>query len=426
MIHEHDTRLQRNFLSAAFELGSLHRDRLATMPREWWTDFGARAARDAILADPTLDLMGYLHQLVASGAMANHQDALMAFPAGMLDLPSSVDYSIEQIRQSYVRHQVENFTDCVRMASAAGMSAEDRLAILESNLARIRNTSKPGVSHYDHIKFAAIQANQDILDAQDALKTENRSRAIPTQVGTLDDFLFGGGFRAGQHILIGARPGIGKSSLMANLALNQARAGYRIGIVSLEMTAQHLAEIIAQIEAGQGFQKFHREPMTEWESTLLSTSIHKICDLPIWVDDASQKTVEQVVSRFHQMVNVECCDVVYVDYAQKIAFSGKEDSVRELNHISAQLTAAAKELGVPVVSLAQLNRDATNAEPKLEHIKGSGQFEQDAHIALLIHRPHKDDDGPDEKIQIHIAKQRRGIAHAHVTATFHRATQRIY
>ena len=106
MIHEHDTRLQRNFISAAFELGSAHRDRLASIPREWWTDFSCRAARDAILADPKLDCMGYMHKLVADGTMADHHAAMVAFPSGMLDLPSHIDFATENLRESYVRHQV--------------------------------------------------------------------------------------------------------------------------------------------------------------------------------------------------------------------------------------------------------------------------------------------------------------------------------
>jgi replicative DNA helicase len=270
-----------------------------------------------------------------------------------------------------------------------------------------------------------MAAWQDILDAQDAIERQSRTAAIPTGIAALDVHLFGGGFREGQIILVGARPGVGKSSFMLNCALNQARAGYTVGIVSLEMSARHLAEILAQIESDTAFQKFYRVPMMEWESDALEGGIHRVCGLPIWVDDASRKTVEQVTSRIAQMVNVERCDIVYVDYAQRISFSGKNDSVRELNHISERLTECAKELSAPIVALAQLNRDLNNSVPKLENFKGSGQFEQDAHIALLLHRPNADKDGEIEDMEIHLAKQRRGVAHAHVHVKFTRSTQRI-
>ncbi len=426
MIQEHDIRIQRNFISAAFEIGSAHRDRLASIPREWWTDYSARAARDAILADPRLDMLGYAHQVVAAGTFADHQAAMATFPAGMLDLPAHIDYATTQLRESYVRHQVETFSDAVSRASGAGLSADERLDALERALAHIRQTSDFGASSYDHINRPAMSAYAEIIEAQESMQEDGRTKAIPTGISIVDGYLFGGGFRSGQHVIVGARPGVGKSSFMVNAALNQARAGYTVGIVSLEMTARHLAEVIAQIEAGIGFQKFYREPMTGWESQTLMAGFQRVSDLPIWVDDSSRKTVEQVAGRIAQMVHVEKCEVVYVDYAQKITFSGREDSVRELGHISARLTECAKELDVPVVSLVQLNRDASNNAPKLENIKGCSQFEQDAHIALLLHRPDADQPGDSEKMEIHIAKQRRGIANAYVTVNFDRRTQRIY
>ena len=425
MIHEHDTRLQRNFISAAFELKSPARDRLTLIPREWFTDFASRTARDAILSNPNLDCIGYAHTLVANGTFQGHREALTSFPSGMTQLPRRLDFVVDQLRESFVRHQVECFTDTVSKASGADLTADERLDVMERALSEIRHLSHSGLSSYDHIKVGAMAAYQDIIDTQQAMKDAGRTKAIPTGIDVLDAHLFGGGFRGGQHVIVAARPGVGKSSFMANTALHQAKAGYTVGIISLEMTARHLAEVIAQIESSCGFQKFYREPLTEWESKTLEAGIQRVCGLPIWVDDSSRKTVEQVAARLAQMVNVEKCDIVYVDYAQKIAFSGKDDAVRELNHISDRLTESAKELGVPVVSLAQLNRDASNATPKLENIKGSGQFEQDAHIALLLHRPNADKEGSTEQMEIHLAKQRRGIANAHVTVTFDRRTQRI-
>lgn len=425
MLHQQDIDIQRQFISAAFELKSLARDRLALIPAAWFTDFASRDARDAILADSTLDALGYVHKLVAEGKFADRREAVGQFPSAMMHLPRHLDHAVDRIRESYVRHRVECFTDIVSKACGADLTADERLEVLERALNDLRQSAHSGQSSYDHIRAGAMETYQDILAVQESMQDKKPTRSIPTGISKLDAYIFGGGFRAGQHVLVGARPGVGKSSLMVNLALNQARAGYTVGIISLEMTRSNLAEIIAQIEANSSFHPYYREPLSARDTETLEAGIQRVCSLPIWVDDSSRKTVEQVVARAAHMVNVEGCHIIYVDYAQRIAFSGKDDSVRELNHISERLTEAAKELKVPIVSLAQLNRDAGNAAPELKNFKGSGQFEQDAHIALLLHRPNADKEWDVEPMEIHLAKQRRGIASAFVTVDFDRATQRI-
>lgn len=428
MITHSDMQLQRRLVGAAMD-DRATRDALAILPDEWWTDNASRLARQVMLDKGTQSkyawatvVLGnpHLYAQFSSGTIIPDFDG-----AGIH--ASNLDWHVEQLRQTYIRHSVECFTDHVSRASDPTIEGEERISILETAVNDLRQTSRVGLSSYAHIRQGVTAAITDIQAAQEAIHSGERTRTIPTGIEKLDALLFGGGFHPGQIVFVGARPGVGKSSMMINCARNQAKDGWKVGIVSLEMTRRQLAEIGAQISADMSFQRFYREQMNKNDLDRAIAGLTDIGGCEIYVDDSSVLTADQVAARIAHMARVEGCQIVYVDYAQRIAKTGKQDIVRELAHISARLTQSAKELNIPVVALAQLNRDAANAAPKLENLKGCSDFEQDAHIALLLHRPEIATQKIDvEEMEIHIAKQRRGIASGFVGVKFDRQTQRIF
>jgi replicative DNA helicase len=426
MIQEHDIRLQRNFISAAFELKSVARDRLSLIPRDWFTDFASRTARDAILDNPKLDCIGYAHTLVANGTFQDHREALATFPSGMANLPRHLDFVVDQLRESFVRHSVECFTDAVARASGADLTADERMGILETCINAIRLASESGQGNYNPFSVGCLAAAAEIDEVQESIRNLTASKTVPTGIDSLDAALFGGGFHPGQIVMVGARPGVGKTSFMLTAGRNMAMDGRKVGFISLEMTAKELAMVAAQQGANMSTQRFYREIVSEYETKAMFAGFSEASELPIVVDDSSRLTVEQVAARIKQMARVDGCEVVFVDYAQRIAFQkGIGDTVEQLNHISTTLTQAAKDTQIVLVALAQLNRGAAGEVPQLKDFKGSGQFEQDANTALLLHRPKANEPGNIEDMEIHVAKQRRGLSQIHVNVTFHRHTQRI-
>ncbi len=426
MITESDMRLQRRLVGAAME-NAATRDALAILPDQWWTDHAASVARQIILDKQPRGKLAFATSVLGQAHLQPQFSIILPDFDGVGIHASTLDWHIEQLRQSYIRHSVECFADYVRRASDPMIEGEERITILENAVNELRQTSRIGLSSYAHIRNGASAAITDIEAAQEAIAAGTRTSAIPTGITALDALLFGGGFHPGQIVFVGARPGVGKSSMMINCARNQAKDGWKVGIVSLEMTRRQLAEIGAQISADMSFQKFYREKMSEYDLAKAIGGLTDIGGCEIYVDDSSALTADQVAARIAHMARVEGCQIVYVDYAQRIAKTGKKDIVQELSHISARLTQSAKELNIPVVSLAQLNRDAANAAPKLENLKGCSDFEQDAHIALLLHRPEIATPRIDvENMEIHIAKQRRGVASGFVSVKFDRQTQRIF
>lgn len=428
MITESDILLQRRLLGAAMEYTDA-RDALALLPDEWWTDHASRLARQILVEKRPQSKMAFGTIVISNPhlrAQFGDGTILPDFDGTGIHT-SSLDWHIEQLRQAFIRHSVECFTDHVQHASSPSIEGEERINILETAINDIRQKSRAGLSSYAHIRQGVAAAIEEIQAAQSAIQAGERTRTIPTGIENLDALLFGGGFHPGQIVFIGARPGVGKSSMMINCARNQAKEGWKVGIVSLEMTRRQLAEIGAQICSDMSFQRFYRQAMTQDDLNKAIAGLTDIGGCEIYVDDSSALTADQVAARIAHMARVEGCQIVYVDYAQKITKTGKKDIVQELAHISARLTQSAKELDIAVVSLAQLNRDAANAAPRLENIKGCSDFEQDAHIALLLHRPEQNNQSIDvETMEIHVAKQRRGIASGFVTAKFDRHTQRIF
>lgn len=427
MITDSDMKLQRRLIGAAMEHRTT-RDALAILPDAWWTDHASRLARQVIAEKQIESKMAFVTAVCANPHLFAQLGAGSVIPDfdGEGIYCSNLDWHIEQLRQGYIRHTIECFPDHVSRASDPSLDGEERISILETAINDLRQSSQAGLTSYAHIKRGAADALRDIESAQTAMMTGEKTRTIPTGIEDLDRLLFGGGFHPGQIVFIGARPGVGKSSMMINCARNQAKAGWKVGIISLEMTRRQLAEIGAQIASDMSFQRFYRERMSEHDFARASAGLTDTGGCEIYVDDSSSLNADQVAARIAHMVRVEGCQIVYIDYAQRIAKTGKMDLVRELAHISARLTQAAKELDAVVVSLAQLNRDAANAAPRLENLKGCSDFEQDAHIALLLHRPEIAEPKIDvEEMEIHIAKQRRGIAAGFVSVKFDRQTQRI-
>lgn len=426
MIHETDSKLQRAVVTAALE--SPHfRDAVAMVPEAWFTDRAARMARHLVFSQGFTDPIGLGTAIVTDPGLRDE------FGAAAFDFQMSSIYGeagllwhINQVRESFVRHSIECLPDTIAKAAGAGLTADERLAHIEEAVNNLRHMAESGKTAYSHIKAGALEAIADIEEAQAAIAAMSATRSIPTGIEDLDAMLFGGGFHPGQFVIVAARPGIGKSSFMINAARNQAHAGRKVGIISLEMTRRELAQVGAQIAANVSMAKFFREPMSAGDLGRAVAGLEDIGGCEIYVDDSSSLTADQVAARTTHMVRVEGCEVVYVDYVQKIRFTGKLDAVQELNRISERLTQTAKDLQIPLVGLAQLHRDAANGVPRLEQIKGSSQFEQDAHIALLLHRPEAMENYDVEKMEIVVAKQRRGASNTIVATRFERQTQRIY
>ena len=278
--------------------------------------------------------------------------------------------------------------------------------------------------------YNAVQGNMrsgyvafgDVLNrALDRLQWVQRTdglTGVPSGFPSLDEVTRG--WQAGNLIVIGARPGHGKSAI----ALNMAKAaaidnGLPTAFFTLEMADIELADRIIGTEAGLSSGKRRgREKMVDYEWAQIEKALAKAAKAPLYIDETPGLTITEFTSKLKRMVQEKGIKIAFVDYLQLMHASAAYGQYRalEVGEISRQLKETAKELHIPIIALAQLNRNlmsrqgSASGRPVLSDLKDSGSIEQDADMVLFIHRPALlglSEDGVD-RAELIIAKNRAG------------------
>ena len=267
---------------------------------------------------------------------------------------------------------------------------------------------------YDVTKLKDIIVN-NVYDTLKKITGEDRDlyKGYTTGYSDLDKILTG--LNRSDLILIGARPAMGKTSFALNLARNVAALGKRkVLFFSLEMTKEQLAQRVISTEARIKGIKMRNGNLDESEWMRLSTAAAALSEAPLYFDDTSTITVNEMKAKIRRMKNVDC---VIIDYLQLIRSSGRAESrQQEVSEISRMLKELARNLNVPVLALSQLSRKNEDKgrqdnKPQLSDLRESGSIEQDADVVALIHRDgyyKRDDESLKRKATLIIAKQRNG------------------
>ncbi len=265
---------------------------------------------------------------------------------------------------------------------------------------------------------------------------------LPTGFIDLDDKL--GGLQPGEMIILAARPSMGKTALSLNLAEQVAFGGRTpwsprdegaeyapVGFFSLEMSREALVRRLLSARSGINAAKIlsgdlggdGMSAMQAWER--INDAAAELYEAPLFIDDSPGLTILQLRAKARRMADRHNLKLIVIDYLQLLTAPGaaRESRQVEVSTISRQIKALARELKVPVLCLAQLNRGAEQRErnrPRMSDLRESGSIEQDADVVMLLHREayyHKDDEewlnDPDneEKLtlsELIIAKQRNG------------------
>jgi replicative DNA helicase len=249
----------------------------------------------------------------------------------------------------------------------------------------------------------------------------------------MDDVL--SGLQPGEMIILAARPSMGKTALALNLAEQVAFGGRTpwqshadhpatpVGFFSLEMNKSSVVQRLISSYSGVDSHRIRTGMLAGDDGQRIMDACGQLAKAPLYVDDMPGLTVLQLRARARRMVAQHGVKAIFVDYLQLLTApaQARESRQVEVSAISRQIKALARELNVPIVCLAQLNRGAEQRErnrPRMSDLRESGSIEQDADVVLLLHREayyHKDD--PDwvelnhDKVslgEVIVAKQRNG------------------
>lgn len=209
----------------------------------------------------------------------------------------------------------------------------------------------------------------------------------------LDEML--GGFQNSDLIIIAARPSMGKTALGLSVLLNAAVINQvPTAFFSVEMAAQQIAIRLVSADSRVNQQNIRNGRISLTENTKLVESFGRLADSPIIIDDTAMLDVNEFRSKCRSLKQQHNIKLILVDYLQIMHASGAESREREISIISSTLKQVAKELEVPVIALAQLNRGVEgrkdkNYRPMLQDLRESGSIEQDADVVMFVNRPER-------------------------------------
>jgi len=219
-----------------------------------------------------------------------------------------------------------------------------------------------------------------------------------------------GGLVPGQLVIIGSRPGVGKTTLALNLASNISRRDVSVGFISLEMTASELTEKLICLE-GEIDGSMLKKARIDGEVFKYALEIKtKIEGSPLYIIDWSRSDLHSLINLVKGLIYRQGIQLLFIDYLQLMEVGRKtETRNQELAKITRTLKALAVKYRIPIVLLSQLNRDPDKTKkpqrPRLAHLRDSGAIEQDANVVLLLHSTKKKGH---EILEMGIAKNRSG------------------
>ncbi len=261
--------------------------------------------------------------------------------------------------------------------------------------------------NFVHIKDALLQVYNHL---QQLVTNKEETQGMKTGFSGLDRVLVG--MAKSDLVLVGARPGMGKTSFAMNVAVSAARrSGKAVCVFSLEMSAEQLVTRLLSSEALVDSYHLRSGELTDedWQKLAHASSI--LSDCQILIDDTTGMTVTGMMAKLRRVKNL---GLVVIDYLGLMQSEHRNDNrVQEVSEISRNLKLMAKEFQIPVICCAQLSRgpeSRTDKRPMLSDLRDSGAIEQDADIVMFLYREeyYKDKENPQNTAEVIVAKNRHG------------------
>lgn len=258
--------------------------------------------------------------------------------------------------------------------------------------------------------------NDLVITLQNNESREGKLDGVSTGFKDVDDLL--NGLRGGQMIIVAARPGAGKSTFAMDVCRAAAiRDGQPVVYFSLEMNRIELSMRVLAAESSVFLDRMIKGKMdeTDWRK-ILEALDRKISDAPLIIDDSANLTMGEIRAKCRRLKQQHGIKLIVIDYLQLLTSGSRrvESRQQEVSEFSRSIKLLAKELDVPIIAVAQLNRDSEKREtkkPMVSDLRESGSLEQDADVVILLHREdmyRSKDEQPTGEGEVIIGKHRAG------------------
>lgn len=327
--------------------------------------------------------------------------------SGLLDVPvvpSALEYYAEKLEEAHIKRKIFELSLQIEDHLRDETSSQC-LAWLETE---VLNIVKNRESAPEQVPISTIV--RDCLDLfEAAFESKGAIQGVPSGIRLLDKIT--NGFKPGQLIILAGRPGMGKTSLAMNMVEHAAvDCGMPVGVFSVEMSKEQLIQRAMCSLSRENFDSLQAGTASETSINRLGAQSQRISKSPLFIQDPSGININQLCARARRMKRKANIHFLMIDYIGLINGDGKsENRAREVTQVTNALKCLAKELRIPILALAQLNRkveDAGGREPRLSDLRESGSIEQDADVVMLLNSNEpKPDEQPTDLI---VAKHRGG------------------
>ncbi len=324
--------------------------------------------------------------------------------AGMLDMVGGPSYLTELTNFVPTAAHVEQYADIVAQKAVRRRliaASQDLTNLGYDETKQIKELIEEAESRLfevsqQHVKQTLVSLETILTESFDRLddlhRDKGKVRGIPSGYRDLDDML--AGFQKSDLIIIAARPAMGKTALVLNLAHNIAiQAKEPVLMFSLEMSKEQLVDRLLSMESGVDAWALRTGNLTDADFEKIGQAMGTLSEAKIYIDDTPGLTVSDLRTKARRAAHQHGVGIIIVDYLQLMSggsrFSGSDNRVQEISEISRGLKLIARELGVPVIALSQLSRSVENRHPQipqLADLRESGSIEQDADVVAFIYR----------------------------------------
>lgn len=279
------------------------------------------------------------------------------------------------------RNLIESAYEIIKLAEDTSQPLE---TVIQKSEEQIANISQ-GKSSED-----LVSIGETLIDAFQEIEDRSESKIPPgVPSGFYDLDAMTGGFQRSDLIIVAGRPSMGKTALAVQFGFKIAKKGLPVAVFSLEMSKGQLVQRLLAGEAKIESTRLRSGNIQQEEWEPLTEAISKLAELPIYIDDTSNPTVNEIKKKAQKLqAENDGLGLILIDYLQ-LMDGGSDNRVQELSRITRGLKGMAKDLNVPVIVLSQLNRSVesrTNKRPMMSDLRESGSTEQDADLIMMIYR----------------------------------------
>jgi replicative DNA helicase len=376
----------------AFIMSDYAKTKLPSVNPNWFTDFNKRVVviMQQLYLDAKPIAMHTLFPFFKDKAFELSQLTSKFYS------DATIEYDLLQMEVIYKRKKI--------VEEIQNLDLDCELHEIQNKLEIINQESR--VSLKNQVKPMSKVVAGVLDELQKRIERGTTLEGIPTGWRYLDKYI--GGWNKGNLVVVGARPGMGKTALGLNFCIEGCKFAKYV-FVSIEMSDEELAKRQISYFSKIENYKIRNATMSLKDVENISTQLYNQ-EYDYDVIDSKDNNVFNIVSMLKLQKAKKGLDVVIIDYLQKMD-AGERDTRKNVSVISTTLKNFARESGITVIALAQLNRDGKDDRPQLTDLKESGQIEQDADVVLFPFRPsYYLDVKPDieDDAELIIAKNRHG------------------